>query len=283
MTLPYPQLIITASNTTPGVDMRIVTLSPSVTETLTLLGLEDEIVGVSPWCRVYLSKAWGKEVVGTYLDIDFRRLKRLEPDIIFLQSRVHDRWYPILREGGLNAYLIPLPTNIYAILSHIVIDVGSVTSRYYEARELAERLLDRIRRVYSLTGARTRVKVYVEYLWSDKSVSTAGALTFIDDGIRVAGGQNIFYDKPFEFFRPDDNEIVRRDPNLVLVSLEPSMRNMSVEEYRSIRGTLTNIRAFQEGRVLLVVESRNVNLAHFGPSFIDTVEWLAENLARLTP
>jgi ABC-type hemin transport system substrate-binding protein len=34
--------------------MRIISLSPSVTETLVLLGLEDEIVGITPWCRMYL-------------------------------------------------------------------------------------------------------------------------------------------------------------------------------------------------------------------------------------
>lgn len=49
-----------------GVSMKIVSLSSPTIETLVLLGLEDEIVGVTPWCKMYLNNP-DKEVVGTYL------------------------------------------------------------------------------------------------------------------------------------------------------------------------------------------------------------------------
>jgi len=43
-----------------------------------LLGLEDEIVGVTPWCKMYLDNP-NKEVVGTYLNISFDKLEKINP------------------------------------------------------------------------------------------------------------------------------------------------------------------------------------------------------------
>ena len=258
--------------------MRIVSLSPSVTETLVLLGLEDEIVGITPWCRMYLERPENKKIAGTYLNILYDVLEEISPDIVFLQSRVHDRFFRDLREKGFNTYLIPLPTNVYGIISHIVLDVGAIVGRYYESRELGAKSLERVSDMIRRSNTRKRPRIYVEYLWPDKTYSTAGALTYIDDGVRIAGGENIFRDTPKEFFTPSNKEIIKRDPDIILVNIEPVMRNMTLSRYKEIRGELEETRALRENRVVLVVESRRINLAHFGPSFIETIEWLRNTL-----
>uniref|UniRef100_A0A7C4BB63 Fe/B12 periplasmic-binding domain-containing protein n=1 Tax=Ignisphaera aggregans TaxID=334771 RepID=A0A7C4BB63_9CREN len=262
--------------------VRIASLSPAVTETLVLLGLEDEIVGITPWCRMYLNDV-SKEIVGTYLTILFDRLEKVRPDVVFLQSRVHDKMLETVRSRGFDAYLMPLPTNVYSIIAHIVVDVGSIVGRYYEARELGERLLTRVLSISERTKDLKRLRVYVEYLWPDKTFSSTGALTFVDDGIRIAGGENIFKDVRQEFFYPSNEEIIVRDPEVILVNIEPPFDKLitTVEEYKMIRKPLENSKAFRENKVLLVKESREVNLAHFGPSFIDTVEWLSTEFEKL--
>lgn len=261
--------------------MKIVSLSPSATETLVMLGLEDEIVGVTPWCKMYLDNP-NKEVVGTYLNISFDKLEKINPDIVFLQSRVHDKIFEVVRSKGFNAYLVPLPTNIYSIIAHIVVDVGSIVDRYYEARELGEKLLYRVLKMLERSRDLKRVRVYIEYLWPDKTYSTTGSLTYIDDGVRIAGGENIFRDMPKEFFYPIDRDIVERNPDVVLVNIEPPWTGLTIERYKSIRESLSSTKAFKENRILLVEESRYINLAHFGPSFIDTVEWLQKQLNRIS-
>ncbi len=260
--------------------MRIASLSPAITETLVSLGLEDEIVGVTPWCKMYLNDV-SKKIVGTYRSILFDRLKEVKPDVVFLQSRVHDKMVDAVRSEGFNTHLVPLPTNIYSIISHIILDVGAMVNRYYEARELGERLLSRILKISEKTASVRRLRVYVEYLWPDKTFSSAGVFTFIDDGVRVAGGENIFRDTPEEFFNPSNEEIVRRNPEVILVNIEPPLEKLTPDEYKRIRKPLENTKAFRENKVILVKESKNVNLAHFGPSFIDTVEWLTQEFEKI--
>jgi len=255
--------------------MRIISLSPSVTETLVLLGLEDEIVGITPWCRMYLKDPDNKIIVGSYLTILRDRIELLKPDIIFLQSRVQDKLFWILKEKGFNTFLIPLPTNVYSIISHIVIDVGSIVGRYYEAREIAERLIEAIARIrVKAFDFKNRLRTYIEYLWPDKSFSSAGSLTYIDDMIRIAGGENIFRDYALEFFAPTDLDIIKKDPQIILVNIEPVMKNINIERYLEIRPILKNSTAYKYQRIFLVQESKELNLAHFGPSFIKTIEWI---------
>jgi len=85
---------------------------------------------------------------------------------------------------------VPLPTNVYSI---IVIDVGSLVNRYYEARDLERNCS--LKYLRSLGKLRTKK---VESL-PNMTFSSAGALSFIDDGIRIAGGEDIFRDISKDF------------------------------------------------------------------------------------
>jgi len=260
--------------------MKIVSLSPAVTETLSLLGLEDETIGITPWCKMYLRNS-NKDIVGSYLAINFDKLKRLSPDIVFIQSRVHDKFHRVLIDMGFNTYLIPLPTNIYAVISHIVLDVGAIVGRYVESRELGDRMAEEIGRIRRSADRDKPVRVYIEYLWPDKTYSTSGSLTFIDDAIRIAGGLNIYSDTPKEFFFPRDEDTVARDPQIILVNIEPPFENLTLNEYKTIRNGLASLDAYRENRIYLVRESRNVNLAHFGPSIVSTIKYIADILRSL--
>lgn len=258
--------------------MRIASLSPAVTETLVELGLEEELVAVTPFCRPWLSGR--KEIAGSYTSISIERLKRLNPDVVFLQSRVQDRLYEEVKSSGLRAYLVPLPSNVYGIIQNVGY-VGSITGRYLEAKELSARLLKKLERIKDNLSVppKERVRVYVEYLWPDWTYCAAASLSFVDDGVWWAGGINIFYDRAEAFFTPRDEEIMERDPEVVLVNVEQGMR-VSAEDYVERRG-LGDLRAVREGRVRLVPETREVNLAHSGPSFITTIIWLSNLLKNL--
>jgi hypothetical protein len=59
--------------------------------------------------------------------------------------------------------------------------------------------------------------------------------------------------------------------------MEPFM-NISIEEYKSVAKPLEKTKAFSEGRVYFMKESGEVNLAHFGTSFVGTIEWMNEML-----
>ena len=61
---------------------RIISVAPSVTETLFALGLGERIVGVSSYCN-FPPEARGKEKVGGYITPSMEKILSLHPDLVF--------------------------------------------------------------------------------------------------------------------------------------------------------------------------------------------------------
>lgn len=61
--------------------MRVVSLSPAITETLVELGLRDRLVGRTPWCQ----GVPGVPALGSMTEVDLERLTAAKPDLILLQ------------------------------------------------------------------------------------------------------------------------------------------------------------------------------------------------------
>ena len=266
--------------------MRIVSLSPSITDVLVSLGLEDELVGVTPFCLPWLrSRGLGDiALVGDYLRINVSKLKSLRPDVIFLQSHVHDKFLDELLGTGFRAYLIDLPTSVFHAISEAV-KIADLVSRGLEGRILASKVIEDVSRYLKDIVSRDlgfRPRVYVEYLWPNWTYTTTGALTFANDMVWIAGGLNIFYKVIAKFFEPRDEDILNSRPDVVLVNVEPQMK-VNLREYLSRRPTIAKL-SEAGTKVFLIRESRDVNLAHWGPTALaSTIRWVHEVLSTLTP
>jgi len=62
---------------------RIVALSPSIVEIIYLLGLEEQLMGVARYSN-YPAEAKNKPSVGGYIDLNYEKLLKLQPDCIIL-------------------------------------------------------------------------------------------------------------------------------------------------------------------------------------------------------
>src|SRR5262249_38300842 len=68
-----------------AVPQRIVSTSPSITETLFALGLGDRVVGVSTYCR-YPPGVKALPTVGTFLQPDAETIARLKPGLVYVHA-----------------------------------------------------------------------------------------------------------------------------------------------------------------------------------------------------
>src|SRR4051812_14003451 len=70
---------------TSRVPSRIVSTSPSITETLFALQLGDRVVGVSAYCR-YPKEVLSLPRVGTFLKPEPETIARLKPDLVYVHA-----------------------------------------------------------------------------------------------------------------------------------------------------------------------------------------------------
>ena len=191
--------------------LRIVSLAPSLTETIYALGLQDRLVGDTDFCD-YPPDAQKKPKVGGAINPSLEQIVALRPDLVLVTKGLN-------RLETVNA-LDDLGIPSYATDPHTVADIISSTERLAgvlgvpEAgatlgADLERQLADlRLR----LRGLPPRRVIFI--VWPDPLISV-GKNTFIADALRLAGAMSIV-DSSQDWPQMSLEEVVRLQPDFLV-------------------------------------------------------------------
>ena len=196
---------------------RIVSLAPSLTETIYALGLQDRLVGDTDFCD-YPPDAQKKTKVGGAINPSLEQIAALRPDLVLVTKSLN------LIET-VNA-LDNLGISSYGTDPHTVKDIVSSTERLAgvlgvpEAgatlgADLERHLADLQQR---LNGVPPRRVLFI--VWSDPLIS-AGKNTFIADALRLAGATSIV-DSSQDWPHMSLEEVVRLQPDFLVFAASHS-------------------------------------------------------------
>lgn len=256
------------------VPRRIVSMAPSLTETLLALGLEDRVVGVTRYCP----GVDGAAVVGGYFDPSYEAIVSLEPDLVIVMQS-HDELHRRLEDLGLDTLRVD-QHDVDGILASIR-DIAARCA--VEGRGLD--LVDRIRSALAGVAAavdgldRPRVLVVVGREPGSGRVGTSWAAandTFYDDVIRLAGGVNAVSSTSIRYPEFSREGLIAVDADVILdVVADGGARGVSVEKAAADWLELGDLRAVRDGRVHVLMDDFVVIP---GPRIINTVRTFAEHL-----
>ena len=170
-----------------GPRLRIVSLAPSVTETLFALGEGDAVVGVSQYSD-YPPAATRLPRVGTFLTPNVEAIVALRPDLIVGPGLSSSRREVRALEAMGYQTMTVNDTSLAGIEQSIVL-IGARTGQ----QEAARRLLGAIREHIDQVRARlksTRPRPVVMLVGHQPMVAV-GHGTFLDELLHLAGGDNI--------------------------------------------------------------------------------------------
>lgn len=252
---------------------KIVSLIPSHTETLYVLGVGDKIVGIDPFSN-YPEEAAEKEVVGDYYGTDLERIIELGTDLVLVYGPGDEDENARLREAGINV-LGYLPETIEEVFNTIE-EIGKITNKVKEASELVGKMKDKKHEIVEKAKDGESVRVFYE-LWHEP-LSAAGPGSFMDELINLAGGENIAHDAEASYAEYDLEQLIERDPEIYITSemSEPAegIPEISAETI-SERPGYGEITAIKEGRIYLLDGDL---LSRPGPRIIDALELIAKTL-----
>ncbi len=224
---------------------RIISLVPSVTETLIAIGATSHIIGrtrydVAPEVAVLPS-------VGGGIDPSVEAIVGLHPDLVLAWDNDKRQQVPA-KLIALGIPVFTLRTEDTADVFRGIANLGSLTGRDSASHALASSLhqqLDDVRR--SVAGRKTPTVLYV--VFNDPPM-TAGPASFIGQLIALAGGRSIFADTEALWPNISMEEIVRRDPDLLIVPTGEFKTN-AIERFRD-RAGWRDLRAVRTGHVVTV-------------------------------
>ena len=243
---------------------RIVSLAPSHTETLYVLGLGDRVVGVTKYCN-YPPEAIEKPKVGGYSEIDLEQVVGLEPDLVLATTMHTLEIVPALEERDITVFVAD-PQTISEVLGTIH-SIGQVTGQEEAAETLVAEMQARIDAVQGKVKDASRPKVFWEL---GPELYTAGPGSFINDLIVMAGGKNLAADADSPWPQLSVEVIILKDPDVVV--LADHNYGQTAEMVRE-RSGWEDINAVKEGNI---VELTNDDIfSRPGPRIVDALEFLA--------
>jgi len=249
------------------VPRRIVSLAPSITETLFALDLEERIAGVSQFSN-YPDAAQKKPKVGSYINISIERVVALDPDLIIGTSNGNKaELLAHLRQLGFTVF-VTNPLSIKGVFD-TVMDIGEITGCPDRAERLVTSLRERVRAVTSRVAGLPVPRVFYQ-IGIDPIVSS-GPDTFHDILITLAGGRNIAAVSSVCYPRYSIEEIVAEHPDIIILS---SMKRG--EDFETVRlkwQKWRDVPAVKHGRIH-IIDSDVTD--HPSPRIIDGLERMAE-------
>lgn len=256
---------------------RIVSLAPSNTEILFLIGAGDSVVGVTDYCDYpYDFAAWieagNMTSIGNYYGPSIEPIVALEPDLVLASTGSLDA-AASLTNLGYNVIITEGQT-LDEILSDILL-VGRATYKNTEAAAVVSDMRARIDAVVDAVAneATTTPTVYHE-VWYDPIMSV-GPTTFIDELMALAGGENIFHDATTSWPVVSSEAIVEKNPDVMFF---PDMYMSTTNFYETIQAVKErpgwdSITAVQNDAIYEI----NADIvSRTGPRLVDALEAIAK-------
>jgi iron complex transport system substrate-binding protein len=258
---------------------RIVSTSPSITETLFALGLGQQVVGVSNYCE-YPPSVLSLPKVGTYLHPDAELIARLQPDLVIVHR------LPNEITNRLTALHIPFAEvdrgGVQDTYSEIL-QIGHATQTDSEARNLVNRLQKRMEEIHHQSqGQHSPTVVFVigRTPGTLSNLVVVGRDAFLNELIETAGGANLMATQSGPGYSHISLEtILRLNPDVIIdmgdMGATEEERRKKVESNQALWGQVSDLQAVRNRRVYCISSTAFVVP---GPRVVDAAKTLFEIL-----
>ncbi len=196
---------------------RIVSLVPSLTETLFTLGAGERVVGVTDFCIHPEAEVRTKGKIGGPKNFRLDSVLALEPDLVVANAEENRRDHIEELERRSTPVFVTFPKDVEGCLKMIG-DLARLTSTEPAAEPISSAIRASRAHARSLAGSAT-VRVLCP-VWKDPYM-TVNRDTFVDSVLRTCGGRNIFADLEERYPVFTLEEAARRVPEVVLLPTEP--------------------------------------------------------------
>ena len=244
---------------------RVVSLSPSGTEILFALGLNDKLVARTDFCN-FPEEAKKINSVGGFDGKSFsiETVLSYNPDFVYLTNVMHNHLVNTLESLGIKVYLSDVNS-----IEDIFVEIKEV-SKLFGIEETGKKYVDKMSlELGDIKKDKIQKTIYCEIF--NSPFLTCGKKSFINDIIEYAGGKNIFDFLESSYPQVSEEIIIISNPQIILA---PDYSETDLEKIY-YRNAWQNIDAIKNKKVFSV--SGDI-FTRPGPRVVEAVKLLREIL-----
>jgi iron complex transport system substrate-binding protein len=236
-----------------GIPRRIISLVPSTTEMLFVMGAGERIVGVSSFDR-YPADVDRIPRLGGLLDPNVERVLSLKPDLAVVYDTQTELRQQLARAG------IPIFPYAHRGLPDITETMRALGARV-GLKDAADAAASRIERqvedIRTLVAGRPRPRtllVFGREPGTLRNVEASGGYGFLHDLLAIAGGTDVLADMPRQSVQMSTEMILTRAPDVVIeLHYATALQADQVTAERRVWSALPSLPAVKNNRVYLLV------------------------------
>jgi iron complex transport system substrate-binding protein len=246
---------------------KIVSLAPNLTEMIYALKSENKLIANTTFCN-FPEDAKSKEKIGDLFSIDYEKIIALKPDLILMTVEGNNKGsYEKLNDLNFKAF-VSNPRDYEGIINTFS-DMGKLTGKTTFADSLISVWNEKFEKIKSESLKRERKKALL--LISLNPLISASGKTFINEYLKYCNLANIAEDSPVNYPVFNREEILKRDPEIIIVQ-----QNISKDDLLTQFPEWKNLSAIKNN---MIIEIDPDLYFRPGPRFIEALEDLNEQSA----
>ncbi len=224
---------------------KIVSLAPSITESLYHLGLEEELIAVTFHCDLP-EQTGKKKMIGTLINPNIEKIFSLSPDLVLALGGINRKQtIEKLKSLGLKVVVFG-EGNSFDDIARNFVQLGKLTGKEEKAKEIVRKVEAEIVSITRELGGVPHVRVFWEV--GAMPLVSVGRGSFANEFIRRSGGINIFANTLVMYPRVSREEVLKKDPEVIMLV---TMGNVTAKEkiyWQRFKG----LEAVKNGRIYII-------------------------------
>ena len=209
---------------------RIISIAPSVTETIYKLNKQDLLVGKTEYCD-YPKEAQNIETIGSLQQPNIEKIISLKPDIVFASTHFKEESLKQLEKLNIKVVMIFSQKSFEGVYSNIDL-MGQILDAKSKSEEVINEMKKEVKLVKDTVKDLEKKTVYYVIGFGNGNDFTATGETFISEMIEMAGGINIAKDATGWQYSLE--KLIEKNPD-VIISRQKFIDELKVANgYRSL-------------------------------------------------
>ncbi len=217
-------------------DLRVVSLTPSLTELLFDLGAGPHVVGVTQ-NDSYPLEVMRLPKVGD-MHINYEALLALRPTLVVYDKGFNAEQGQRLRSLGVKT--LELNSTSLQGLEESLVALGEATGTVEKARQLLKDWKDRLAAIRARGQSLQRHPTVFAEVWGEPQLMTAGKDTYVDELITLAGGRNAYGDRA-GYDNITAESLLQKNPDILVLTVSTEAEARKRPGWASLKGKLRRI------------------------------------------
>ncbi|QIA09004.1 ABC transporter substrate-binding protein [Draconibacterium halophilum] len=260
-------LLIAASSVFAQDVKRVISLAPSITENIYLVGGKDKLVGCTSYCTLAVED--GVEQIGSTVDVNVEKIFALKPDLVLTMKLTKPQDLASLEKLGLKVQVMESPRTFDEICEQTM-QIAKLIGNEDQAKKVVADAKEKVTEIQKKSKRLPSSKIFFQI--GANPIFTVLDKTFMNDFILYCNGENIA--TGLEHGTMTRESILLKNPDVIIIA---EMGGFGVEEQK-VWNNYKGMEAVKKNKVFLISSETSCSPtpANFASALKDVYRFVSE-------